>query len=362
MFKRVADWFYMTPQERVGSAVLMILLLVVILGKTVVAVYNSSKDQETAENFIAALQLPEQTNASKSTGSYKTKSMNDRSDVEVIEEFYVFNPNHASESELQTLGLPKDLSRRVIAYKESGGVFYKPEDVLRIYGMDTTWWKTAKRFMTFSLISDDVPKAPSLEYQHFDPNTLSYQDAKSMGFSEWQFEQLKAYRSRKPLTEPEDINLVYGLDPYLLSQLVPYVRIDSRFREHINLNEADTTRLKHMDGVGSYFAKQIVGLRDMLGAFPSHDVLWAIPKMDSLRFYSIRSQSVCEAESYIQLSINKDDVETLASHPFISFSLAREIVEFRENFRPFISVDELKELSLFPINRKHTILPYIIID
>jgi DNA uptake protein ComE-like DNA-binding protein len=363
MFKRVADWFYMTPQERVGSSVLMVLLILTIIAKTGVIVYTEQKVKDDAAVLLSNPLLPQ---ASMTNKDASTHRMDGDSPIPQTatpaDHFHVFDPNTESEKGLQSLGLSEDLSRRLIKYREAGGVFYTPEDVLRIYGMDSLWWQTAKRFMAFASNNADLPDAPTIEYRLFDPNTVSQSDAISLGFSDWQYDRLVAHRSRRPLSDPEDLNLVYGLDPHLLSTLKPFVRIADDFRGRIDLNSADTIRLKHIEGVGSYFAKQIVGLRALLGSFPSHDVLWAIPKMDSVRWLSIRSQSVCASETTKRLSINHDDAETLSSHPFISPSFAREIIEFRENFRPFISVDELEELSLFPKMRKHAILPYITID
>lgn len=366
MFRRAADWFYMTPRERVGSAVLMVVLLLVILTKFALSFWESKRIDMDAKEVLHA--ISHQSNSTPTTVSESSpKSVNathkNTTDTVVLAKtFYRFNPNTESEEGLRSLGLSKLLSGRVVNYRTSGGVFYRPEDVLRIYDMDSLWWIEAKRFMTFSHEKMDLPSAPMVKRVRFDPNTVSLENARKLGISDWQFEQLEQHRQHTPIQQATDLNVVYGLDPYLVAQLAPYVSIDSEFEGEADLNTADTTRLKQLRGIGSYYAKQIVGLREQLGVLPSHEVLWSIPGIDSARWLSIYSQTECETNTFIPLAINHAGEEELSKHPFITRAFAKEIVGFRENFRPFVSVDELERLSLFPRKRKYAVLPYLTTD
>ena len=48
-----------------------------------------------------------------------------------------FNPNDISESELAEMNIPKFVASNIIKFRDAGGHFYRSEDLLRIYGVDT---------------------------------------------------------------------------------------------------------------------------------------------------------------------------------------------------------------------------------
>lgn len=359
MFSKWANWFYMTPVERKGSAVLMVVLLMALLAKFVIYAWqqdiHNEENRETLVRFSGNITAPSMPNK-KEDQRFDSKSASSLNDS-----FYIFDPNAITAEELMRLGLVEYLANRVEAYRNAGGTFFKPEDVLQVYDMDTLWWQHAKRYMVFVNKNQQLPSSTDVSLFSFDPNTVEVEEAFKLGISEWQFAQLKKYRERKPIQSANELNDVYGFDPYLVSVLKKHVVIDDSFATLPELNTADTIRLKQLQGIGSYYARQIIGLRDQLGLIASHEVLWSIPGIDSAKWLTIYSQTTCEPSEFTPISINHASVEELAMHPFISWSLAKEIVGFRENFRPFISVDELEGLSLFPKKRKHVILPYLTI-
>src|SRR5690349_12222439 len=53
--------------------------------------------------------------------------------------FFSFNPNKASVAELKKLGFTEILSTRIASYRASGGVFSVKSDLLKIYGLDSTF-------------------------------------------------------------------------------------------------------------------------------------------------------------------------------------------------------------------------------
>lgn len=357
----------MTPVERKGSAVLMIVLLLTLLGKIALHTWRSDRAEKDKRETLAAFSddviTSSNNHATNYTEGQKKSGLASRSETVTTlrDSFYAFNPNDIPAVELKRLGLADFLANRVEAYRDAGGTFFKPEDVLHIYDMDTTWWLQAKRYMVFGNKNKPLPSALETTLFDFDPNTLLQSDAEMLGISEWQYEQLLKYRERKPIQSADELNEVYGFDPYLVATLKKHVVIDGTYADIPDLNTADTVRLKQIHGVGSFYARQIIGLREQLGVIASHDVLWSIPGIDSVKWLSIYSQTTCESPQLKRISINHATLEELAAHPFISWSFAKEIVGFRENFRPFISVDELEDLSLYPKKRKHVILPYLTI-
>ena len=52
-----------------------------------------------------------------------------------------FDPNHATVEELQALGFSSGLAIRIDRYRQKGGKFFAKKDLLKIYGIDSTFYK-----------------------------------------------------------------------------------------------------------------------------------------------------------------------------------------------------------------------------
>mgnify|MGYP000049854054 FL=1 len=91
---------------------------------------------------------------------YKTKPAHDFSELIVyldsvessqsivlVDSFYDFDPNAITADEFRDLGLDKNLADRIIKYKVKGGQFHQSTDLLKIYGMDSSWYMRAEPFV-----------------------------------------------------------------------------------------------------------------------------------------------------------------------------------------------------------------------
>ena len=132
----------------------------------------------------------------------------------------------------------------------------------------------------------------------FDPNHADSATLLRIGFSRWQVNNMMKYRQRRGRwRSPDDLRRLYGLSEDDFQRLRPYIRIakaDQRGRyvpfprepyygvpkgEEVTyekqvklsegatlpLNSSDTTALKQLPGVGSYYAQKIVKYRERLG-------------------------------------------------------------------------------------------------
>ena len=119
----------------------------------------------------------------------------------------------------------------------------------------------------------------------FDPNTADSTVLLGLGLQEWQVRNIYKYRAaggvyRRPL----DFARLYGLTRKQYRELEPYIRISDDYlpaatlikseavierdtvrypvkikpTERIEVNTADTSMLKRVPGIGSYFARRIV--------------------------------------------------------------------------------------------------------
>ena len=61
--------------------------------------------------------------------------------------FAVTNVCIITADEFRELGLDKNLADRIIKYKVKGGQFHQSTDLLKIYGMDSSWYMRAEPFV-----------------------------------------------------------------------------------------------------------------------------------------------------------------------------------------------------------------------
>lgn len=70
--------------------------------------------------------------------------------------FRVFDPNKASKDELLNAGFNQFQASNLVKYRESGGIFFQPEDLLKIYGIDSMFYNSIKSFVELAKIPDEV--------------------------------------------------------------------------------------------------------------------------------------------------------------------------------------------------------------
>ena len=187
----------------------------------------------------------------------------------------------------------------------------------------------------------------------FDPNMADSTTFLSLGLPSWMASNILRYRNRQGrFRRPEDFRKIYGLTEEQYRTLLPYIRIaeepispdtsrllvvqataqhDTLMKYHpgiiIDLNQADTTELKKIPGIGSRIAQSIVNRRRLLGGFYQIEQLEEI----RLKVEKLRSWFSVDATQIHRININKASVERMMHHPYINFYQAkvkREIKRF----------------------------------
>ena len=107
-------------------------------------------------------------------------------------------------------------------------------------------------------------------------------------------------------------------------------RRSAKTYEMVELNSADTTRLKMLRGIGSGYAKIIVAYREKLGGFYAASQLLEVYKFPDETYQKIKHQLSVDTTLIRKIKINEATVKELKSHPYISYYQALSIVENRE--------------------------------
>lgn len=218
----------------------------------------------------------------------------------------------------------------------------------------------------------------------FDPNTADSATFLSLGLPSWMAKNILRYRSKKgKFRRREDFRKIYGLTEEQYQTLFPYIRIardtavikdtirlltehppmhDSLFKYKpgtiISLNEADTTELKKIPGIGSAIARMIVNYRTRLGGFYKIEQLEEIHlKADLLReWFSVNAGEIeC-------IHINKASVGRMMHHPYINYYQAKVIAEYRKKKKAIHSLKQLSLYEEFSAGDFERMAPYICYD
>jgi len=95
--------------------------------------------------------------------------------------------------------------------------------------------------------------------------------------------------------------------------------------EKVDLNRADTTLLKKVPGIGSAFARRIVGYRNLLGGFYSVEQLKEVYGMEEERFLQIEPFFLIDKSHIRQRKIDALSPDSLLKHPYLNYPRQRAI-------------------------------------
>jgi len=162
----------------------------------------------------------------------------------------------------------------------------------------------------------------------FNPNTVSVEDLKRLGFSEKQAKSLDRFRQRGGrFNRPIDFSKSFVVADSVYKRLEPYIKIPK-----LDLNRADSTALLALPGIGPFFAGKIVAYREQLGGYSHPEQLMEIWHFDQEKYNGLQDLITCsEPEPYSLWTLPETH---LARHPYISKAEAHGIVLYREHNPP----------------------------
>lgn len=205
----------------------------------------------------------------------------------------------------------------------------------------------------------------SPELMMFDPNTADSLTYLKLGFTPKQVSSILRYRLHGGyFSRVEDFKRLYVVSDEKYEQLKPYISITRKthqptsFTLMVELNAADTTELKRLRGIGSYYAKRIVAYRERLGGFVSVEQVMEIDGIDSERFALFSSNAKVDKNLSLLLPISTATEDRLRRHPYIAAAKARQIVRLRKE-QPIVSMSVLIAEGVFTTQQAEKVSPYL---
>lgn len=313
--KWVKEYFSFTKKERNSIIILGLLALLFSLLPTIFP-FLVKDDIELVVDTIAQRELTaleilpdknEQTTASYSDADLyqpKESKFEKYRREKITGELFFFNPNTVTAEEWKRLGLRDKTIQTILKYRSKGGKFYKPADLQRIYGLHTDEYE---RLLPYVQIESN-------------PKTNTEQAA-----------VLAEFR-----TERKEYNAAL-----------------------VDINDADTTTWKQLKGIGSTYARRIVNFRNKLGGFVSVDQVGETYGLPDSVFQKVKQQLRFSSSSINQIDLNNSTVDELKAHPYIGFSVANAIVQYRSQHGDFSTISDLQKIGAIDGALYRKISPYL---
>ena len=302
--------------------------------------------------------------------------------AEMLQELIVphaFDPNTVQDSLIHSFKISAFAAENWIKFRQRGRLFLMPEDVLGIYGMDTTWYLINKDSIQIATHGDEVNRTTSVTLFAFDPNTVTQSQMLELGFPEWLAKRVVNYRKAGGrFKTAEDLLKIYGFPKELFKRLFPYIQIvvtnaethtkapkDTLIEKEqvkVLLNTCDSVTLIQVKGIGPYYAQRILKLRKQLGGYYRLEQLLEVYGITPEMLEAFNDQLVIDVTVIKKLNINTATFKELLSHKYLNYEQVKSIVNYRERIQPFKTVEEISNLPNISTADLERLKYYLIVD
>lgn len=276
MKKIISDFFFYNRTQKIGVVVFTLLTLV----NLVVIIFYPVPEIKPSD-FTAVIWEMDSLAAIDST-NHGTKLSERHADKVILNERFGFDPNTVGYDELCRLGFQPSVAKRIVTYREHGGVFKKASDLKKVYGVSSGKYD---EIASLIIIKDHATEVRSDQ---------------------------KAYQPQ-----------------------------DRSFKVIVELNEADSIQLCKLKGIGSTFAARIIKYRNKLGGFLFKEQLREVYGMDSVRYAEILNDITADPAKVQRIQVNLVSEAELAKHPYCGYKLSKKIIAYRTQHGNFSSLEEL---------------------
>jgi competence ComEA-like helix-hairpin-helix protein len=363
----IKKYFSTTSSERKGMFVL-VSLLVLLISFFFVSDYffDSSPVTITIKELEGAEAI-----------EVKSKSYQNQLKKKELELFQ-FNPNKIDKGEWEKLGFSSKQAASIINFRKSGFQFKEKSDLKKLFVVDEEKYKQLAPYVIIPkqkiikekecyrvlFISSPDPvyegleglgqiyyKKEKLEYKYYSNSYTNWEQAnnyltsiESKGFEGAFITKLSCDFNCYPIRQKEKVE-----------KKIPK-------RVFIELNSADTTDLKTLKGVGSYYAKNIVKYRNQLGGFYEVNQLLEVYGIEQELILNNKDFLMVDSSLVRKININETTAGELKKHPYIHWRIANSIVLYRANHGKYKSVQNIQNSDLVNDELYRKIVRYLTVE
>jgi DNA uptake protein ComE-like DNA-binding protein len=236
----------------------------------------------------------------------------------------------------------------------------------------------------FALIQDKLDSlknvrklSPKQQIYPFNPNFITDFKAYQLGLDTEQTDRLFAFRERgKFVNSVEEFKQITGVNDSLLALISPYFKFPDWTKQKVSntkkikkevlpdevkdLNKATIEELLTVSGVDLKMAQRIIAYRNLLQGYSIDEQLFEVYYLKKETAVSIlRHFKVTELPELKKININTASFKELLHTPYLDYNLTRQICRYRDQNDFFESLNELKKIDSFPIEKFDRIALYL---
>lgn len=304
-WSEIKDFFAVSKKDRIGLSIMAVIILILAVLPDIPQAEKWWQQTEIDTSWIAEwnqfLDMMDDHATERKTGQALLSSP----EKTVKGDLFLFDPNTISEADWKRLGLRPKTIQTILNYRIKGGVFRKPEDLGRVYGLFPDEYERLKPFIAITR-SSPAPTRDSVS---------------------------------KRFTAPREIHFS---------------------NRAIDINVADSIAWEALPGIGPKLAQRIIRFRDALGGFYSVDQVAETFGLPDSTFIKIRPLLNHESTNLQRIQINEATEAELSAHPYIGKKLARLTIAFRTQHGPFADIHALEKIPGFDEEKIRKLRPYLL--
>ncbi len=219
----------------------------------------------------------------------------------------------------------------------------------------------------------------------FNPNYITDYKGAQLGMSIAQIDRLLAFRKQnKFVNSVSQFQSITKVSDSLLNVISPYfkfpdwvtkqqnkvveksIRKEKESRVIIStkdINSATAKDFRTINGVNEYLAERIIKYRTKLNGFSLQNQLKEVWKLEENTAQNILSVfKIIEKPIIKKINVNTATFKQVLSNPYIDYELCKKIFEFRDEVAELQSIEELKKIDGFPIDKYDRIILYLVAE
>ena len=205
----------------------------------------------------------------------------------------------------------------------------------------------------------------------FNPNDYSLDDWMALGLSVKQSQSILNFVQRgiysnsaleKIYVMPTEVYDLIKDSTYYEKQITEFTVIKDSVVKPLPLleiNAASKEDLIELNGVGDFYAKQILKYKNELGGFVFIEQLLEVWKMRLETYEKLMPQLTIDTNKIKKINVNTCSIEDLRSHPYLDYYQANSIIKMRMQKDGYKELQEILESKLINEEEFQRLLPYL---
>lgn len=285
-------------------------------------------------------------------------------------QLFPFNPNTVSLDSLTLLGFSVKQAQTILRYREKGGRFRHKEDFAKIYTVSPEMYERLYPYITLPTTNNATNNnttnntsitTQSLHLGHSKNNPQSKQFSTGQDKQAGQTGQAQDGQTKQGGQSNQARQDGLARQAGQRRPAGQRSGYQESWGVQVDLNEADSSALIEVKGIGPYFCKKILELRERLGSFASTSQLLEIKGMDEEKFERIKGQVFVHPSGIKRFKLTEEDKRFLARHPYIGAYNARGIALFAEAMgKDSCTLSNLVRNNILSPEAAEKLKPYVI--